>query len=69
MTILNAIGLAMSFTAFIFYRQPGVNFWFFGTMWHANKYVTPTGVKLWVGGFSLCLFGTAIGLALIWLGY
>ncbi len=50
-------GLAQSFAGFIFFRQPGVSFLFFGPVWRASKYLTPPGVALWVGGSSLSLVG------------
>ena len=56
----------MSWVAFLFHRQPGVKFWFFGPVWRANEYVTPTGAKLWAGGILVVFTGMAVGFALMW---
>ena len=60
---LIAAGFAQTFAGFIFFRQPGVRFWFFGPIWRASKYLNPTGVALWVGGSSISLVGVVILLA------
>ncbi|HEV2622044.1 MAG TPA: hypothetical protein VGU65_08145 [Frateuria sp.] len=53
-------GLVQSFSGFIFFRQPGVSFLFFGPVWRASKYLTPPGVALWVGGSSVGFVGVLI---------
>lgn len=49
-------GLAQGVVGCIFFRQPGASS-LLGPIWHARKYLTQTGVALWVGGSLQGLVG------------
>jgi hypothetical protein len=56
-------GVAVSFVGFVFFRQPGVPLLFFGPVWRASRYVTPTGARLWIAGSCLSLAGVVMMLS------
>lgn len=56
-TVLIFVGLAQAFVGFIFFRLPNVPMMFFGPISRANRYLTPPGVALWVGGQTIGTIG------------
>ena len=61
--VLVIVGLIVSVVAFLFFRLPGVPFFFMGPIWRARRYLTPAGVTLWASGAVLSLVGTALHLS------
>lgn len=56
-TSLLVAGALQTLVAWAFFRLPGKNVLAVTPIWRANQSLTPVGVALWVGGFSLIVAG------------
>ena len=54
---LIALGLALSFVSWLWFRLPGKPFWTQVPIWRSSEWLRPVGTWLWVSGTALGFIG------------
>jgi hypothetical protein len=57
---LALVGLALIGFGSAFFRHSNVPMMFHGPIWHASKFLKPTGVKLWIVGQAVSTIGLVL---------